>query len=81
MDIQTRKLHFIQDFLRLANDNILDKFEKMLAQEREKKYSDEIKPMTMQQYEQRIDKAFDEFKNAKVKTAKELKKMEFIPVP
>jgi len=28
----------------------------------------------MQQYEQRIDKAFDEFKNAKVKTAKELKK-------
>jgi len=37
MDIQTRKLHFIQDFLRLANDNILDKFEKMLAQEREKK--------------------------------------------
>ena len=23
--------------------------------------SDEIKPMTMQQYEQRIDKAFDEF--------------------
>lgn len=73
MDIQTRKLHFIQGFLRLANGNILEKFEKMLAQEREKKYMDEIKPMTMQQYEQRIDKAFDEYKDNKVRTARELK--------
>jgi len=74
MDIQTRKLHFIQEFLRFANGNILEKFEKMLAQEREKIYTEEIKPMTMQQYEQRIDKAFDEFKNNKVKTARGLKK-------
>jgi hypothetical protein len=42
MDIQTRKLHFIQDFLRLANDNILPR--------NGKKYDDEIKPLTMQQY-------------------------------
>ena len=74
MDIQTRKLHFIQDFLRLANGNILEKFEKMLAQEREKKYIDEVKPMTMEQYEQRIDRAFDEYRNNKVKTARGLKK-------
>ena len=74
MDIQTRKLHFIQDFLRLANGNILEKFEKMLAQEREKKFVEEIKPMTMHQYEQSIDRAFDDIKNNKVKTARGLKK-------
>ena len=74
MDIQTRKLHFIQDFLRLVNDNILEKFEKMLADERKKKFIDEVKPMTMQQYEKRIDRAFEEFKSNKVKTARALKK-------
>lgn len=74
MYLQTRKLHFIQDFLRLVNDNILKKFEKMLAEERKKKFIDEITPLTIKQYEQRIDRAYDEFKNNKVKTARSLKK-------
>lgn len=46
----------------------------MLAEERKKKYIDDLKPLTMQQYEKRIDRAFDEFKSNKVKTARWLKK-------
>ena len=59
MDLQTRKLNFIQEFLRLANDRITDKFEKMLQLERKKIVEDEISPMALAQYEQRIDNAID----------------------
>ena len=47
MDLQTRKLDFIQDFLKYANTSILEKFGEMLRQEREKEFKQEIKPMTL----------------------------------
>ena len=74
MDLQTRKLHFIQEFLRLANESITDKFEKMLQQERKKMIEEEIYPMTLSQYEQRIDNAIDDYKNNRVTTSKKLRK-------
>jgi hypothetical protein len=74
MDIQTRKINFIQEFLRTANNNILEKFEKMLRQERKKLYEDEIKPMTIDQYDKRIDEALSDYKNNRVLHAKKLKK-------
>lgn len=74
MDLQTRKLHFIQEFLRLANGSIIEKFEQLLQQERKKIVEQEISPMTLAQYDQRIDNAIDDLKNNRVKTAKKLKK-------
>ena len=74
MDLQTRKIHFIQEFLRTANSNILEKFEKILRQERKKMYEEEVKPMTLDQYEKRIDLALDDYKNKRVTNAKKLKK-------
>ncbi len=73
MDIQTRKIEFIQEFLKIANGSLLEKFENILAMEREKKFNEKIKPMTLNQYEQRIDKAYNDFKNNKVMTVDELK--------
>ena len=74
MDLQTRKLHFIQEFLRLANESIIEKCEKLLQQERKKIVEQDISPLTLAQYEQRIDKASDDLKNDRVTTAKKLKK-------
>ena len=74
MDLQTRKLHFIQEFLRFANVSIVEKFEKLLQQERKKIVEQEISPMTLAEYEQRIDTALDDLKNNRVTTAKKLKK-------
>lgn len=73
MDIQTRKLDFIQDFLKYANNSILDKFEALLKQEREKEFEQEIKPMTLKQYEQSIDKALNDVEHNRVKSARALK--------
>lgn len=74
MDLQTRKIHFVQEFLRTANSSMLEKFEEMLRYERKKIYEEEIRPMTLNQYEQRIDKAIDDFKNNRVTNAQKLKK-------
>ncbi len=74
MDIQTRKLRFIQEFLNYADSTILSKFEELLKIEREKNLEREIKPMTLKKYEQRIEKAFEEVKSNKVQTAASLKK-------
>jgi len=73
MDLQTRKIQFIQEFLKCANANMITKFEELLMQEREKAFEKEIKPMTLKEYEKRIEKAFDEIKNHKVKSARKLK--------
>lgn len=73
MDIQTRKLDFIQDFLKYANASILDKFEILLKQEREKELEKELKPMTIEQYEQRIEKALNDIEHNRVKSARALR--------
>ena len=74
MDLQTRKLYFIQEFLRIANDSLIRKFEKVLQQERKKIVEKDISPMTLAEYEQRIDNAKTDLKNNRVTTAKKLKK-------
>jgi len=74
MDLQTRKIHFIQEFLRIANDGVVEKFEKMLQKERKKIDDPDISPMTMDQYEKRIDLALDDLDNNRVTAAKKLKK-------
>ena len=74
MDLQTRKIHFIQDFLLYANSSILSKFEELLKQEREKVLEKELKPMTIKDYEEKIKKALEDVRTNKVKSARSLKK-------
>ena len=73
MDLQSRKIQFIQEFLKYGNANILDKLEKLLKQERTKVFAKEIEPMTLQEYEHRVEKAFEEVKNSRAKSARTLK--------
>jgi len=39
MDIQTRKINFVQEFLRLRNIKLIEKLEKILLEEKAKKGS------------------------------------------
>lgn len=73
MDLQSRKIQFIQEFLKYANANILDQFEEMLKLERRKMFEKAIEPMTIKEYELRIEKAFEDVKNDRIKNAKSLK--------
>jgi hypothetical protein len=73
MDLQTRKIQFIQEFLKYANSSVLDKMEDLLRQERNKAFEKEIKPMSLDEYEHRVDNAFEDVKDNRVRTARQLK--------
>ncbi len=73
MDVQTRKLNVIQDILRYANSNILSEMEKILKIERAKQLEEEITPMTLNEYEERISTGIKEHKEGKITSAKSVK--------
>jgi hypothetical protein len=74
MDIVARKLNFVQEFLRISDEDLVDKLERFLRTERKKRVDKEIKPMTMNEFNQMIEKSEDDVKNDRVIEARELLK-------
>jgi hypothetical protein len=73
MDIQTRKINFVQEFLRLRNIKLIEKLEKILLEDKAKEYEANLKPMSVDNFNKMIDKSIDDSKQGKVVNARELK--------
>jgi hypothetical protein len=73
MDIQTRKINFVQEFLRLRNIKLIEKLEKILLEDKAKEYEASLKPMSVENFNKMIDKSIDDTKQGKVVSARELK--------
>ena len=73
MDLQERKIHFVQEFLKLKNEEIIHKLEDTLKSEKTKRFRDPSVPFTMDEFNEKIDRAEDDVKNGRVRTSKELK--------
>lgn len=73
MDIQTRKIKFVQNFLSIKDEDMLLRFEKLLkiAQAENKR---ELKPFTIEELNQRIDQSEKDFENGRYKTTSEILK-------
>ncbi|HSJ67419.1 MAG TPA: hypothetical protein VK921_07080 [Anditalea sp.] len=71
MDLQTRKIEFVQEFLKLQDEEAVARLEKLLEKEKKTDNVKEIKPMTKEELNQRIDQGSD-FKNNRFKTTSEL---------
>jgi len=74
MDLQTRKIHFIQEVLRIKNEGVISKLEKTLHQERKKIMDKELSPMTIEEFNSLIDSAEDDSKNDRMYNAMEILK-------
>ena len=74
MDLQTRKIHFIQEVLRVKNENIIEKLEKILHQERKKVIDKELSPITIEEFNSLIDKAENDSENDRMFNAGEILK-------
>lgn len=68
MDLQTRKIEFVQEFLKLQSEELIAQFENLLKKETQKK----LKPMSVIELNARIDQSESDFKNGKFKTTNEL---------
>lgn len=73
MDLQTRKLTFIQEFLRIQNEGIISGLEKMLKKHRTELYEKNLKPMSMEQINADIDQSLEDSSNERVISARDLK--------
>ena len=74
MDLQTRKLNFIQEFLRLKNEKLISKLENLLKSEKAKSYQEQISPLSEEELNRIIDEAEKDSKEGRLTSAVELKK-------
>lgn len=72
MNLETRKIEFIQEFLKLQNDEAISKFEKILEKEKERSNKRKIEPMSAQKLNKRIDKSMEDSKNGRLTDANDL---------
>ncbi len=74
MDLEAKKLSFIQEFLRINSDELVNKLDKFLHEEKKKIYEQEIKPMSIESFNEMIEKAEDDVANGRYVDAHQLKK-------
>jgi len=68
MDLQTRKIEFIQEFLKLQSEEVISQFEKLLK----RNSKEAVNPMSDQELNSRVTKSEEDFKNGRYKTSAEL---------
>lgn len=73
MDLETRKISFVQEFLRLQNEEIVSGLENLLHKRKAELIKKNLKPMSMEQYNNEIDQAIDDSKNGRMIKATDLK--------
>lgn len=73
MDLEARKISFVQEFLRLQNEEIVSGLEKLLRKRKAELIEENFKPMTMEQYNVEIDQAMEDSKNGRMIKAADLK--------
>ncbi|MFY1045580.1 hypothetical protein [Chryseobacterium sp. GP-SGM7] len=68
MDIQSRKLEFIQEFLKVKNEELISRLEKLLKTNNE----DEFISFTIDEFNSRIDESMQDSKNESIIESNEL---------
>lgn len=72
MDIQSRKLAFIQSFLNLKSEEVIAQFEKLMKKAKNIDEENQFIPFTVEEMNERISRSEDDFKNKKFKTTSEI---------
>lgn len=73
MDLDARKISFVQEFLRLQNEEIISGLEKFLRKRKAELIEKNFKPMTMEQYNAEIDCAMQDSEDGRMIKASDLK--------
>lgn len=72
MDLQTRKIEFVQAFLKLQSEEIISEFEKLLRNAKQSESDKDFEPFTVEELNDRILQSEKDFENKKFKTTAEL---------
>ena len=69
VNIEARKIKFVQEFLNLKSERIISQLERLLHAETD----GEFEPMSIEEYENQIDEAMEDSKNGRMIKAIDLK--------
>jgi len=73
MDIQSRKIAFVQEFLKLQSDEMITRLENLLFKETRNGNDDSFSPMTIEELNSRINQAEKDSKNGNLTESSDLK--------
>ncbi|EMR02078.1 hypothetical protein [Cesiribacter andamanensis] len=74
MNIQTRKLSLIEEFLHINDEEIISKVESLIKEEKSKKYESSQTPMSMDEFRAMIDQAQLDSEEGRVISHQDLKR-------
>jgi len=66
MDLQSRKIAFVQEFLNVQNEDLLAYLEKILDEGKKLLLKDNVQPMTIEEFYKRIDQSMKDAKNGRL---------------
>lgn len=69
MDLQTRKIEFVQEFLKIQSEEAIERLEKLLKKEKKNTLPDS---MSLEELNERIEKSESDFKNNRFKSTSDL---------
>lgn len=72
MDIQTRKIAFVQSFLKLQSEEVIAKLESILKKYQSSEPDADLKPFSIEELNERIVQSEKDFENGHFKTSAEL---------
>lgn len=73
MDLEARKIEFIQEFLKVQSEDVINRLEKILRKANKDYNKEEFEPMTIEEFNERIDKSMEDSKNGRLTKAGDLK--------
>lgn len=77
MNLPARKIVFVQEFLQIQSEELIAKLETILKEENTTGDDENFKPMSLEDFNNRIDKSMSDSKNGRLVSANDLKtKME-----
>lgn len=72
MNLEARKIEFVQEFLKLQSEEAISRLEKILRNEKKMSENRLVEPMTQDELNKRIDKSESDFQNNRFKSSAEL---------
>ena len=72
MNLEARKIEFVQEFLKLQSEEAVSRLEKILKKEKNASEERIFEPMTQDDLNRRIDQSESDFKNNRFKSSSKL---------
>ena len=72
MDIQTHKLEFLSEYLRINDEELLLKLSTLLRRERQKRVKSYLQPMTHEELSNKLKKAENDIQEGKVMSQQDI---------